>query len=253
VVNLVGIAYQRGHQKFETIQARAPGMIADAARAERATRLVQVSAIGADAQSASRYARSKALGEQAARAAVPDATILRPSLLIGPEDDFFNRFAAMARLSPVLPLIGGGRTRFQPAVVWDVAEAVRRALAREDAAGRTFELGGPGLYTFRELMQLMLRETGRRRILLPLPFALASVLSFGAQLLPKPALTPDQVELLKHDNVVAAGVPGFAALGIVPDAIEAVLPTYLWRFRRAGQYTREIRDSLIAATTPQKS
>jgi NADH dehydrogenase len=241
VVNLVGILFERGRQRFDSVQAKGAAHVA-AAAAGVGAHLVHVSAIGADAESSSLYARSKAAGEAAVREAVPGATILRPSVIFGPEDDFFNKFAALARLSPVLPLIGGGATRFQPVYVGDVAAAVAAAVEGRALAATTYELGGPDVRTFRELMQYVLATTGRRRLLLPLPFALARLQAQVLQFLPKPPLTPDQVELLRADNVVsdaaAAERRTLAGLGIAPTAMAAVVPDYLWRFRRAGQFTR---------------
>jgi NADH dehydrogenase len=233
VVNLIGILYEAGHQRFAEVHGALPGRIAAAARAEGVARLVQISAIGADAGSASAYARSKAEGERRVREGWPAATILRPSIVIGPEDGFFNRFAALARLLPALPLIGGGTTRFQPVYVGDVAQAVVAALEREDCQGRTYELGGPQTYTFAELMRYMLRIVGRRRLLIEVPFGIARLQARLLELLPAPPLTRDQVELLKHDNVVSPGMPGFEALGITPTPIELVVPEYLARYRAA--------------------
>jgi NADH dehydrogenase len=206
--------------------------VARAARAAGCTRLIQVSGIGADAASPSRFARTKAAGEAAVGAAFPGATILRPSIVFGPEDQFFNRFAAMARISPVLPVIAGA-TRFQPVHVDDVAEAVRACLNDTASAGRTYELGGPRVYTFRELMAYVLHATGRRRCLVPVPRALAMLQASVLELLPVPPLTRDQVLLLGRDNVVGQAAAGFGDLGIRPTALEAVVPGYLARFRRS--------------------
>jgi NADH dehydrogenase len=227
VVNLIGILHETSRQPFAEVHGALPGRIAAAARAEDVARLVQISAIGADAASASAYARSKAEGEHGVQAAFPEATILRPSIVIGPEDGFFNRFAAMARLSPALPLIGGGTTRFQPVYVGDVAQAVVAALERADCQGRTYELGGPQTYTFAELMRYMLEVVGRRRLLLNVPFGLANLQARVLELLPAPLLTRDQVELLKRDNVAAPDMPGLEALGITPTPIELIVPQYL--------------------------
>jgi NADH dehydrogenase len=178
------------------------------------------------------------------REAFPKAVILRPSIVFGPEDGFFNKFAAMARFLPALPLIGGGRTRFQPVFVGDVAQAIVTGLSRQD--GRTYELGGPGTYSFKELLQLILRETGRRRALIPMPFGIAFLKAAFLQLLPKPLLTIDQVRLLKKDNVVSQTAAGLADLGITPTSVEAVIPSYLWRYRAKGEYAelrREINPS----------
>jgi uncharacterized protein YbjT (DUF2867 family) len=232
-VNLTGILFEKG-QTFEDVQADGAANVAQAAAAAGTRALVHVSAIGADLESDSAYAVTKAQGEQAVREAFPDAVILRPSIIFGPEDGFFNKFAAMARFFPALPLIGGGRTRFQPIFVGDVAQAILAALSRQD--GRTYELGGPSLYSFKQLMQLILRETGRRRALIPVPFALASLKAAFLQLLPNPLLTMDQVRLLKTDNVVSPTAAGLADLGITPTSVEAVIPSYLWRYRAKGEY-----------------
>jgi uncharacterized protein YbjT (DUF2867 family) len=236
VVCSVGILYERGRQRFELLHHRGPAVLATLAKRAGARHFVHISALGADPNSASAYARSKAAGEAAVRAAFPEATILRPSVVFGPEDQFFNRFAALARLSPALPLIGGGRTRFQPVYVGDVANAVTAALERPEAAGRTYELGGPKIYSFRELMVLLLRELNRRRALVNLPFGLASLEAAFLEWLPNPPLTRDQVMLLRQDSVVHPGQPGLAELGVTPTAVELVLPTYLDRFRRGGRW-----------------
>jgi NADH dehydrogenase len=235
VVSLVGILFEKPQRTFDAVQAAAPGTIARAAAAAGVRRLVHVSAIGADASSDAAYARTKAAGEAGVRAAYPHATILRPSIVFGPEDGFFNRFAAMAGLLPALPLIGGGHTRFQPVHVGDVADAVMAALTRDDAPGRTFELGGPRVYTFRELLAYILEVTGRRRALIYVDWRLAMLQGRLGELLPTPPITRDQVRLLRRDNVVADGMPGLADLGITPKAVEAVVPGYLARFRRGGR------------------
>jgi NADH dehydrogenase len=246
VVNLVGVLYQRGRQRFEALHADGPARIAEAAKASGVKRIVHMSSIGAAADSPSHYARSKAQGEARLREAFPAATVLRPSIVFGPEDDFFNRFAGLAQIFPLLPLIGGGRTRFQPVYVQDVAEAVLRAL--EDAAteGHIYELGGPRVYTFKELLDILAKETGRHVRYLPLPFWLASLLGACLGLLPKPPLTLDQVRSLRRDNVVGAGADApeigtLADLGITPVALEAILPSYLWRFRKGGQFATRTR------------
>ncbi|MET1028321.1 MAG: complex I NDUFA9 subunit family protein [Dongiaceae bacterium] len=239
VINLVGILYQAGPQRFAAVQAEGAGQLARAAREAGAGQFVQVSAIGADKASPAAYARSKAAGEEAVRAAFPAATILRPSIVYGAEDGFFNRFAAMAQISPVLPLIGGGRTRFQPVYVVDVAAAIIAALERPDAAGQTYELGGPHQYSFRDLLEFLLREIRRKRLLLSIPFPLASLQGLLLQGLPHPPLTLDQVRMLKRDNIVAAGAKGLSDLGIVPTALEVVVPSYLDRYRPHGNYDRK--------------
>jgi uncharacterized protein YbjT (DUF2867 family) len=239
VINLVGILFERGQQRFSAVQAEGPGVIAAAAAAAGA-RMIHVSALGADPDSPALYARTKALGEQAVWAAQPAATIFRPSIVFGPEDDFFNRFAAIARFSPVLPLIGGGHTRFQPVFVGDVAEAVTRAAAGEARPGVIYELGGPDVKTFRALMEFVLHTIERRRLLAPIPFGLAELKGRVLQLLPKPLLTPDQVRLLKADNVVSSAAVQedrtLKGLGIEPHAMAVIVPSYLWRFRKSGQF-----------------
>jgi NADH dehydrogenase len=198
-----------------------------------------VSAIGADANSKSAYARTKAEGEQGVLRAFPTATIMRPSIIIGPEDGFFNRFAQMAMLSPALPLIGGGHTRFQPVYVADVAAAIANALKLPEAQGQTYELAGPRTYTFKELMRILLGEIERKRLLVPLPFAVAGLMGAVMQCLPNPQLTLDQVRLLKRDNVAAPGAPGLQNLGIQPTALESVVPTYLDKYRKRGNAPRQ--------------
>lgn len=248
-VNLVGILRESGRQGFQAVQAMGARNVAAAARAQGVTRLVQTSAIGADAASASKYARSKAEGEAAARAIYPDAVVVRPSIVFGPEDDFFNRFARMAQISPVLPLIGGGHTRFQPVFVGDVGKAIARVTTDPDAAGRTYELGGPGVFSFRQLLELMLAEMGKRRFLAPLPWPVASLMGKAgdlAGLFIAPPITADQVELLKADNICGGALPGLAELGITPTSLEAVLPGYLYTFRKGGQYADQ-EDRELAA------
>jgi uncharacterized protein YbjT (DUF2867 family) len=236
VVNLVGIIHERGKQRFDLAHHRGPGQLADLAKSAGVKRFVHVSALAADAKSGSAYARSKAEGEAAVRAAFPSAIILRPSLVFGPEDNFFNRFAAMARFSPALPLIAGGATKFQPVYVGDVAAAVAAALSRDDTEGKTYELAGPATFTMRQLFELMLRVIGRERFLMSIPFGLASFKAFFLEWLPQPPLTRDQVRLLRHDSITAPGAPGLAELGITPVALELILPSYLDRFRRPGRF-----------------
>ena len=238
VINLVGILHESGPQKFQPVQAEGPRIIAEEAAKSGVRHLVHISAIGADPNSNSAYARTKAAGEAGVRQAFPGATILRPSIVFGPEDDFFNRFAQMAMLSPALPLIGGGTTRFQPVYVGDVAAAVMKAIESPDAAGKTYELAGPKAYSFAELLRLMLTEIGRQRLLLPLPFPIASLMGSVMQCLPNPQLTADQVRLLKRDNVPSAGSAGLSDLGITPTAVEAIIPTYLDRYRARSYYHR---------------
>jgi uncharacterized protein YbjT (DUF2867 family) len=242
-INLVGILAQSGAQTFDAVVGTGAGTVAKAAGAVGA-RVVHVSAIGADADSPSRYARAKAAGENAVLSAVPSATILRPSVLFGPEDQFTNRFAALARMSPALPLIGGGVTRLQPVYVGDVADAVADAVDGKTRAGATYELGGPEVLTMREIMEIILATIERQRMLIPLPFGLAKLNSMFLQFAPGPLkLTPDQVALLRSDNVVsdAAKAAGLTleGLGITADSLEGVAPQYLWRFRAAGQFQKK--------------
>ena len=242
VVNLVGVLYQSGKQSFQALQAHAARNIAKAAAAQGIARMIQVSAIGADADSPSAYARTKAAGEAAVRAAIPGSVILRPSIVFGEEDQFFNRFAGMAGLSPALPLIGGGKTLMQPIYAGDIGAAITVALSWPEAAGRTYELGGPAVYSFKTLMEIMLKEVGRRRLLVPVPFSVAEglgVLGDAAAFMGlEPPLTTDQVKLLRTDNVVAPGSATLADLQITPTALEAVLPSYLWKYRSGGQFAQ---------------
>lgn len=242
IVNLVGILSPRGRQKFDAVHAQGAANIAECTALAGAGRLVHVSAIGADSHSASGYARSKAAGEAAVFAAMPQAVVLRPSIVFGPEDDFFNRFAAMARLSPVLPLIGGGGTKFEPVYVGDVAQAVTRAVSGAVPGGVIYELGGPEILSFRALLEMMLVEIRRQRILLPIPFFAAKIMGLVMQTLPGGLLTLDQVKLLQRDNVVSdtarADGRSLVGIGIQPTGLQAVLPGYLQRYRRAGQFDR---------------
>jgi uncharacterized protein YbjT (DUF2867 family) len=242
-INLVGILAESGAQTFDAVQAEGAQTVARAAAAAGAS-MVHVSAIGADEQSASRYARAKAAGEQAVKAALPSAIIMRPSMVFGPEDQFTNRFAGLARISPALPLIGGGLTKLQPVYVGDVATAVADAVDGKAKPGAVYELGGPEVLTMREIMQIILDVTDRKRMLISLPFGLAKLQAVLLQFAPGPLkLTADQVELLRSDNVVsdAAKAAGLTleGLGISPDSVEAVAPQYLWRFRPAGQFQRK--------------
>ncbi len=242
VINLVGILYPSGAQSFSAVQQVGARNVAEAAKKVGA-RLTHGSAIGADPDSASEYARTKALGEQAVLGTVEDAVVFRPSIVFGPEDQFFNRFADMARYSPVLPLIGGGHTRFQPVFVGDVAEAIAKSVDGEVKGGRIYELGGPNVLSFRECLEQMLEVIDRKRLLLPMPWSVAELQASVLGLLPKPLLTRDQVTLLKSDNVVSLaaeeGHRTFAGLGMHPQSTAAILPSYLWRYRAAGQFTHK--------------
>ena len=247
VVNLVGVLHEQGRQSFQALHVDAALAIADAATNAGIARLVQVSSIGADPQGKALYARTKGQAEAAVTSRVPGAVILRPSIVFGAEDNFFNRFAEMAKYAPLMPLIGGGKTRFQPVHVQNVADSVVAALTRPDTSGRIYELGGPRVYTFRELLDFTMKTIDRKRGYLPLPFffakALGGSMAFGARIVPimAPPLTGDQVEMLKRDNVV--GVSGEKGLGTIGDlavtplgTIESIVPTYLWRFRPYGQF-----------------
>ncbi len=241
VINLVGVLASSGAQSFEAVQVFGAGAVAEAAREAGASRLVHFSAIGADLSSPSAYGRSKAQGEERARSAYPDVTIVRPSIAFGPEDEFFNRFAHMARFSPALPLIGGGHTRFQPVYAGDLGEAVARLVETPRTPRKVFEFGGPDVRTFRELMEFILETIGRRRVLVPIPWPVAKIQGAVLGAMPKPLLTMDQVEMLKRDNVVSEAAKSerrtFQGLGMEPQSIASIVPSYLYRYRRAGQFT----------------
>jgi uncharacterized protein YbjT (DUF2867 family) len=252
IINLVGILFERSRQRFDVVQADGAAVVAQAAAAAGA-RLVHVSAIGADASSPSHYARSKAEGEKRALAALPEAVIMRPSVVFGPEDDFFNRFAALARIVPALPLPGGGHTRFQPVFAGDVGKAIALAVDGATKPGATYELGGPDIRTFKELMQFTLATIERRRLLVPVPFALLKLQGAVLQFAPKPPITPDQVELLKTDNVVSPDARSqnrtLEGLGIIPNSMASVVPDYLWRFRKTGQFQPRATATGIRTTS----
>jgi uncharacterized protein YbjT (DUF2867 family) len=242
-INLVGILAEGGAQTFDAVQGAGAGTVAKAANAVGA-RMVHVSAIGADENSQSRYARAKAAGEKAVLSAIPSATIMRLSVVFGPEDQFTNRFASLARMAPALPLIGGGLTKLQPVYVGDVATAVADAVDGKTRAGATYELGGPEVLTMREIMEIILATIERRRMLISLPFGLAKFKAMFLQFAPGALkLTPDQVALLRSDNVVsdAATAAGLTleGMGITADSLEAIAPQYLWRFRAAGQFQKK--------------
>jgi uncharacterized protein YbjT (DUF2867 family) len=241
VINLPGLLFNGGAQTFDAVHVFGAEAAAKAARAAKAKLFIQMSAIGADAASASGYGRTKAQGEAKAKASFPGAIVIRPSIVFGPEDGFFNLFAGLARISPALPLIGGGTTRFDPVFVGDIAEAIARLVDRGEASGRIYEFGGPERLSFKELMEFTLKTIGRKRLLVPVPWAAAKIQGMVLGLLPKPLLTVDQVELLKTDNVVsdAAKRDGrtLEGLGIDARGIEGIVPGYLYRYRREGQFT----------------
>jgi uncharacterized protein YbjT (DUF2867 family) len=256
VVNLVGVLYERGKRTFQRMHVDAAADVAAAARAAGVKRFIHMSALGADAGSDAAYAQSKAAGEQAASSAFPGATIFRPSVVFGPEDSFFNMFAGLMRFMPVMPVIGApamprisfggddlvsidffgdGGCKFQPVFVGDVAAAMVHAIDDPASSGETYELGGPRVYSFKQIMELLLAVTERKRTLVPVPLGVAEVEAMFLQWLPKPLLTPDQVKLMQTDNVVSGKLPGLDALGIDAAAAEAILPTYLQRFRTPKQ------------------
>ena len=247
VINLVGILFPGSKQTFESLQADGARRVALAAKAAGAKRFIQVSAIGANPDSDSAYASTKGLGEQLVQDAFPGASIVRPSIVFGPEDEFFNRFAALARFTPALPLIGGGHTKFQPVYVGDVADAIAAICSDPKAAGATYELGGPQTYSFRQLMEIVLKEIDRKRLLVPVPFPIATVQAAALELaflLPKmlnlganPPVTVDQVNLLRHDNVVTVNLPGLEDLGVDATALETIVPSYLRQYRRGVWHT----------------
>lgn len=230
VINLVGLLFESGKQNFSAIHAQAAETLAKIAKVEGVKRLVHMSALGVDHSTHSKYARTKFNGENAILAAFPEASIMRPSIIFGAEDKFFNRFAAMAKCLPFLPLIGGD-TKFQPVYVVDVAKAFAAVVADDATAGNIYELGGPDVYTFRELMQIMLEAIGKEPALIPVPFFLASIEAAFLELLPRPLLTRDQVQLLKKDNVVVEGANTFKTLGVEPSNLQSVIPSYLERYK----------------------
>lgn len=242
-INLVGILYETGGRKFDALHVAGAFNIAEAAAAAGVKQLVQVSAIGADANADADYARTKGEAEIVVRQLFPSAVIVRPSIIFGKEDKFLNRFGSMAVSSPALPLIGGGETRIQPVAISDVAEAIARCATQLETAGETYELGGSSVWTMKELMSYILSETGRDRFLVSLPFPIARIIASIAQIPAAigltPALTVDQVKMLENDNVVSEGAKGLADLGIEPKGLQAVAEDYLWRYRVGGQYAAQ--------------
>ena len=235
VINLVGILYEQGAQTFEKVHVEGAKNIAETATKLGVPTLIHMSALGANKNSHARYASTKARGEEIVLRSYPNATVFRPSVIFGREDAFLNRFAQMALISPFLPLIGGGKTRFQPVYVGDVAECFFNASSLKNAKGKTYELGGPSIYTFKELMDYLLQTIHRKRLLLPLPFGLAKAMGMVAQFLPTPPLTPDQVELLKTDNVLSQRAKNAKDLGVPLKALESIAPLYLARYRPRGE------------------
>lgn len=235
VINLVGILYEKGSQTFEALHVEGARNIAEIASKLGVATLLHMSALGANKGSNSHYASTKARGEEMVLKYFPEAILFRPSVIFGKEDSFLNRFAQMALISPFLPLIGGGETRFQPIYVGDVAKCFLAASSLKEAKANTYELGGPSIYTFKELMVYLLQTIHRKRILLPLPFPVAKIMARMTQFLPKPPLTPDQVELLKADTVVSSQALKAEDLGVWPKALEVMAPLYLARYRPRGQ------------------
>ena len=240
VINLVALLFEEGQQSFEAVHVSGAETLAAAVKAQGIHNFVQVSSIGADIDSDSDYARTKGEAEALIRAALPSADIMRPSIMFGPEDDFFNRFAAMAQYAPALPLIGGGETKMQPVYVGDVAEAIAKVVGG-GTSGKIYELGGPQSYSFKELMQFTLQAIDRKRFLVPVPWFAANMMGFMGEIsgyapFVKPFLTRDQVKNLKVDNVVADDALGFSDLGIKLEAMEAIVPSYLERYRKYGQF-----------------
>jgi len=241
VVNATGVFFERGAQSYDAVHVAGARCIGEAARRAGVARLVHISGIGADDRnSANRFVRSKALAEEAIAAGFPAAIILRPSVVFGPEDRFFNAIATAARMAPVLPVFGAGTAKFQPVYVGDVARAVVKALARDDSPFAIFELGGPQIYSYLDLIELTFKQMGRRRPLLKLPLGLGKIGAFFAEFLPAPPITRDQIDLLARDNVVRAGARNFADLDIEPTSAEVVLPTYIDRFRIHGRYNQSL-------------
>lgn len=242
VINLVGVGYDRGKQTLKAVNVEGARAVAAAAKAAGVSRLVHLSALGADIEAKSAYAKSKGEGEQAVREAFPDAIIVRPSIVFGQGDTFFNRLGFVARLFPIMPVIGG-KSRMQPVYVGDVADFVAKAADGDIKPGRSYELGGPEVLTQRQLLELVLAETARSRPLLPLPAGIASLLATPMSMLPNPLLTPDQVILLGQDNVVSEAAAKdkrtLVAAGIAPTPLGAILPNYMWRFRKNGQFDRQ--------------
>lgn len=245
VINCVGLLFEKGKQTFTALHVHGAQAAAEAARKMGAARFIQISAIGADERSSAAYARTKAYGEEEVRRAFPGAIVLRPSIIFGEDDSFFNRFGEMAGQAPLLPLIDGGHSRMQPIFVGDVARAVLAALTRADAVGGTYELGGPRIYSFRELMSIVARETQRDVWLAPIPRLVLAPFAAMAELFLRvlpfaPPITVDQLEMLKEDNVVSLSRPdvqSIRALGINDlETVEGIVPAYLWRFRPRGQF-----------------
>ena len=238
VINLVGILYETKKQKFEDIHAKFPDLLSKLCSELSIKKLVHISALGINETVSSKYMQSKLKGEKNIINNFNRSVILRPSVIFGPEDKFFNQFASIAEFFPVLPLIGGGLTYFQPIYVGDIAKSIMAVLEKEEINNNIFELGGPQIITYKELMKILLKEINKKRFLVPIPFPFAKFQAKILQLLPKPLLTVDQVEMLKYDNIVTNKYPTLKDLKINPKTIESVLPNYIWRFRKGGQFAK---------------
>jgi NADH dehydrogenase len=236
VINLVGILHENRKQKFNQIHSQFPLMLSNLCNAYDIKKLVHISALGIKENHDSKYMQSKSQGEINIKETFKPSVILRPSVVFGPEDKFFNTFASLAQFSPILPLVGGGKTKFAPIYVGDVAKAIVKSLELNNSEPKTYELGGPENYSFKELMEILLTEIKKKRFLISIPFGLARFQSYFLQMMPNPLLTPDQVELLKHNNIVSGNYPKLNDLGITGTPIQNILPKYIYRFRTGGQF-----------------
>ena len=235
-INLVGILYETRKQKFNQIHSQFPYLLSNLCNELGIKNLVHVSALGVKERHTSQYIQTKLQGEKNIQETFKPSVILRPSLVFGPEDKFFNTFASIAQFSPALPLIGGGRTKFAPIYVGDVAKAIVKVLELNNSGSKIYELGGPENYSFKELMEILLTEIKKKRFLMPIPFSAAKFQSYFLQMMPNPLLTPDQVEMLKYNNIVSGNYPTLKDLGITGTAIQSILPKYIYRFRTGGQF-----------------
>ena len=236
VINLVGILYETGKQKFDHIHSRFPYLLSNLCNEQGIKNFVHISALGVKEKHNSLYMQSKLEGEKNIQNIFKPSVILRPSVVFGPEDKFFNTFASIAQFSPALPLIGGGKTKFAPIYVGDIAKAIVKAIELNNSEPKIYELGGPENYSFKELMEILLKEIKKKRFLIPIPFGFAKFQSYFLQMLPNPLLTPDQVELLKHNNIVSGDHPTLKDLGISGTPIQSILSKYIYRFREGGQF-----------------
>ena len=236
VINLVGILYETKKQKFNQIHSQFPYLLSNLCNELKIKNLIHISALGVRERHISQYMQSKLQGEKNIQNIFKPSVILRPSVVFGPEDKFFNTFASLAQFSPVLPLLGGGKTKFAPIYVGDVGKAIVKALELNNSEPQIYELGGPENYSFKELMEILLSEIKKKRFLIPIPFGMAKFQSYFLQMMPNPLLTPDQVEILKYNNIVSGDYPTLKDLGITGTAIQSILPKYIYRFRTGGQF-----------------